>query len=96
MAKGKKKKVDKPRRYRDARTGRFVTKKFAKKHPKKTFAPGSPDQETCRRTRHEARHRLGGMGVPVHGRRRPTFLARMLWGIAIGFALAMVVTVALR
>jgi hypothetical protein len=37
MAKGKKKKVDKPRRYRDARTGRFVTKKFAKKHPKKTL-----------------------------------------------------------
>ena len=38
MAKGKKKKkTDKPRRYRDARTGRFVTKKFAKKHPKKTL-----------------------------------------------------------
>ena len=36
------------------------------------------------------------MGVPEHGRRRPTFLARMLWGIAIGFALAMVVTVAFR
>jgi hypothetical protein len=36
MAKGKKK-ADKPRRYRDARTGRFVTKKFAKKHPKKTL-----------------------------------------------------------
>ena len=39
MAKGKKKKkrTEKPSRYRDARTGRFVTKKFAKKHPKKTL-----------------------------------------------------------
>ena len=36
------------------------------------------------------------MGVPEHGRRRATFLARMLWGITIGFALAMVVTIAFR
>jgi hypothetical protein len=25
-----------PRRYRDAKTGRFVTRKYAKKHPKRT------------------------------------------------------------
>ncbi len=39
MAKGSKKasRADKPRRYRDAATGRFVTKKYAKKHPKKTL-----------------------------------------------------------
>ena len=35
MAKNKKK-IEKPRRYRDGKTGRFVTKKFAKKHPKRT------------------------------------------------------------
>ena len=54
MAKDKKK-TDEPRRYRDARTGRFVTKKFAKKHPKRTLAPGRRDQETRRSHRHEAR-----------------------------------------
>ena len=35
MAKNKKK-IEKPRRYRDGKTGRFVTKKIAKKHPKRT------------------------------------------------------------
>jgi len=31
-----KKKAKEPRVYRDASTGRFVTKKYAKKHPKTT------------------------------------------------------------
>ena len=38
MAKDVKKTSDgKRRQYRDASTGRFVTRKFAKKHPKKTL-----------------------------------------------------------
>jgi hypothetical protein len=28
--------------YRDGRTGRFVTKKFAKKHPKRTLKESRP------------------------------------------------------
>jgi hypothetical protein len=40
----KKEKIEKPkaRRYRDARTGRFVTKKFAKKNRKTTVREPVP------------------------------------------------------
>ena len=96
MAKRKKNKTDKPRRYRDARTGRFVTKKFAKKHPKKTLRAWKPGRGDTSSHPTRGLHRLSRMGVPEHGRRRATFLARMLWGIAIGFALAMAVTIAFR
>jgi hypothetical protein len=37
LARNGEKKDKAPRRYRDARTGRFVTKKYAKKHLKTTM-----------------------------------------------------------
>ncbi len=46
-----KKKAKEPRVYRDASTGRFVTKKYAKKHPKTTVkgrrrVPAATDDST--------------------------------------------------
>ena len=46
-----KKKAKEPRVYRDASTGRFVTKKYAKKHPKTTVkgrrrVPATTDDST--------------------------------------------------